>query len=96
MENQVVSRPARRQFALSGLALGAVALAPRAALAQAPAQPAAAPASPAQASGPIVLHGVSPRLTVHAPDTSTARPQPACASIFPGSKAASTSWCARW
>ncbi|MBS0341267.1 MAG: hydroxyisourate hydrolase [Proteobacteria bacterium] len=70
MDNQeVVSRPARRQFALSGLALGAAALAPRAALAQAPAQPAAAPAGPAQASGPIVLHGVSPRLTVHALDT---------------------------
>lgn len=60
MANQVVSRPARRQFALSGLALGAAALAPHGALAQ---------AGPAQASGPIVLHGVSPRLTVHALDT---------------------------
>jgi len=66
MANQVVSQPARRQFALSGLALGAAALAPRSALAQ---QPSAAPAGPAQASGPIVLHGVSPRLTVHALDT---------------------------
>lgn len=69
MENQVVSRPARRQFALLGLALSTVVLAPRAALAQAPGQPAAAPDGPAQASGPIVLHGVSPRLTVHALDT---------------------------
>lgn len=65
MANEVISRPARRQFALSGLALGAAALVPRGAAAQA----AAAPAAPAQASGPIVLHGVSPRLTVHALDT---------------------------
>jgi len=64
MANQVVSCPARRQFALSGLALGAAALAPHGALAQT-----AVPAGPAQASGPIVLHGVSPRLTVHALDT---------------------------
>lgn len=67
MANQVVPRPARRQFALSGLALGAAALAPRGALAQQP-NANAAPAGPAQASGPIVLHGVSPRLTVHALD----------------------------
>ncbi|WP_432726633.1 hydroxyisourate hydrolase [Variovorax sp. W6] len=67
MANQVVSQPARRQFALSGLALGAAALSARTALAQQ--QPGAAPAGPAQASGPIVLHGVSPRLTVHALDT---------------------------
>lgn len=66
MANQVVSHPARRQFALSGLALGAAAIASRGALAQ---QPNAAPAGPARASGPIVLHGVSPRLTVHALDT---------------------------
>lgn len=67
MANQVVSHhPARRQFALSGLALGAAALTARGALAQ---QPGAAPAGPARASGPIVLHGVSPRLTVHALDT---------------------------
>ena len=31
--------------------------------------PAQTPAAPGQASGPIVLHGVSPRLTVHALDT---------------------------
>jgi len=55
-------QPARRQFALSGLALGAAALLPAGASAQ-------TPAAPAQASGPIVLHGVSPRLTVHALDT---------------------------
>lgn len=57
-------RPARRRFALSSLALGAAAIAP----ARVPAQT-APPAGPAQASGPIVLHGVSPRLTVHALDT---------------------------
>ena len=62
---QTAPRLARRQFALSGLALGAAALAPHAAKAQG----SAAPAGPAQASGPIVLHGVSPRLTVHALDT---------------------------
>ncbi|CAM4060829.1 hydroxyisourate hydrolase [Comamonas aquatilis] len=57
--------PARRQFALSGLALGASALvAARGALAAETPQPA-----PAQSSGPIVLHGVSPRLTMHAVDT---------------------------
>lgn len=67
MANQVVSQPARRQFALSGLALGAAALTTRGTLAQQ--QPNAAPAGPTQASGPIVLHGVSPRLTVHALDT---------------------------
>ena len=39
-------------------------LLPAAAAAQTPPQ-----AAPAQASGPIVLHGVSPRLTVHALDT---------------------------
>lgn len=53
--------PSRRQFALSGLALGASALtAARGALAA---------DAPAQSSGPIVLHGASPRLTVHTIDT---------------------------
>lgn len=57
--------PARRQFALSGLALGASALvATRGSLAADTPQ-----AAPAQSSGPIVLHGVSPRLTMHAVDT---------------------------
>ncbi|MEX8192012.1 hydroxyisourate hydrolase [Comamonas guangdongensis] len=57
--------PSRRQFALSGLALGASALtAARGALAAG-----TPPATPAQSSGPIVLHGVSPRLTMHAVDT---------------------------
>jgi 5-hydroxyisourate hydrolase len=62
MSNDDLLQPARRQFALSGLALGAAALLPSVAAAQ-------TPAGPAQASGPIVLHGVSPRLTVHALDT---------------------------
>jgi 5-hydroxyisourate hydrolase len=50
----------RRHFALSTLAIGASALAP---------SPASAQDKPAQASGPIVLAGVSPRLTIHALDT---------------------------
>ena len=62
MPENVISLAARRRFALSGRALGAAALAPHGAKAQ-------TPAGPAQASGPIVLHGVSPRLTVHALDT---------------------------
>jgi 5-hydroxyisourate hydrolase len=61
MADEDLLKPARRQFALSGLALGAVALLPAGATAQTPA--------PAQATGPIVLQGVSPRLTVHALDT---------------------------
>lgn len=57
--------PSRRQFALSGLALGASALtATHGALAADK-----APVAPAQAAGPIVQHGVSPRLTMHAVDT---------------------------
>ncbi|MBS0453570.1 MAG: hydroxyisourate hydrolase [Proteobacteria bacterium] len=67
MNDQGLSRPARRQFALSGLALGAAALAPRAALAQASATAPAPGAAPA--TGPIVQAGASPRLTVHAIDT---------------------------
>lgn len=65
METPPDFRPARRQFALSGLALGAAALAAR----TAQAQTAPAGAGPLQSSGPIVLHGVSPRLTVHTLDT---------------------------
>ncbi|MDE2414222.1 MAG: hydroxyisourate hydrolase [Comamonadaceae bacterium] len=65
MTDQRLPRTARRQFTLSGLALGAAALAPRAGLAQTP----AATAEPARASGPIVQAGASPRLTVHAIDT---------------------------
>ena len=65
MTDQGISRPARRQFALSGLALGAAALASRGALAQAP----AAVPGPAPATGPIVQAGASPRLTIHAIDT---------------------------
>lgn len=68
----------RRRFVRAGAALGAGVLAARAAGAQdtAPAaamrpstSTAAATPAPAQASGPIVLHGASPRLTVHALDT---------------------------
>jgi 5-hydroxyisourate hydrolase len=62
MADEDLLHPARRQFALTGLALGAAALLPAAATAQ-------TPPAPAQATGPIVLHGVSPRLTVHALDT---------------------------
>jgi 5-hydroxyisourate hydrolase len=62
MTDDTLLHPARRQFALSGLALGATALLPSAVAAQTADRP-------AQASGPIVLHGVSPRLTVHALDT---------------------------
>ena len=64
LANDDLLQPARRQFALSGLALGAAALLPAVAAAQTP-----PPAGPAQATGPIVLQGVSPRLTVHALDT---------------------------
>lgn len=64
MADDDLKQPARRQFALSSLALGAATLLPTLAAAQTP-----APAGPAQASGPIVLQGVSPRLTVHALDT---------------------------
>jgi 5-hydroxyisourate hydrolase len=60
---KAIEQPARRRFALSGLAFGATVLAARGARAD------DAPAAPARASGPIVLHGVSPRLTVHALDT---------------------------
>jgi 5-hydroxyisourate hydrolase len=62
MADEDLLQPERRQFALSGLALGAAALLPTVTAAQ-------TPSAPAQATGPIVLHGVSPRLTVHALDT---------------------------
>jgi 5-hydroxyisourate hydrolase len=62
MDDNELLQPGRRQFALSGLALGAAVLLPAAATAQ-------TPPVPAQATGPIVLQGVSPRLTVHALDT---------------------------
>jgi 5-hydroxyisourate hydrolase len=61
MANDDLLQPARRQFALSGLALGAAALLPTAADAQ-------TPAAPAQGSAPVVQAGLSPRLTVHAID----------------------------
>ena len=62
MSNDDVIEPARRQFALSGLALGAAALLPSAASAQ------TATPAPAQGASPVVQAGLSPRLTVHAID----------------------------
>ncbi|MFC4927391.1 MULTISPECIES: hydroxyisourate hydrolase [Delftia] len=59
--------PERRRFALGSLAVGASAL--TGVCGSSEAQPAAALPAPAQASGPIVLHGASPRLTMHAIDT---------------------------
>jgi len=63
MANDDLLQPARRQFTLSSLAMAAGALVPIEARAQA-----AEPAKPAQATGPVVQQGVSPRLTVHALD----------------------------
>ena len=60
MADDDLLQPERRQFALSGLALGAAALLPAAASAQTPA--------PAQGASPVVQAGLSPRLTVHAID----------------------------
>lgn len=59
--DKAAPRLARRQFALSGLALGAAALAAGRAM--------AADTKPTQAGGPIVQAGLSPRLTIHALDT---------------------------
>jgi 5-hydroxyisourate hydrolase len=61
MADDDLFEPERRQFALSGLALGAAALLPAAAAAQ-------TPAAPAQGASPVVQAGLSPRLTVHAID----------------------------
>lgn len=55
-------QPERRQFAISGLALGASMLLPASASAQTPAP------APAQGASPVVQAGLSPRLTVHAID----------------------------
>lgn len=55
-------RLARRQFALSTLAVGATILAPKNTVA-------ADVQASGRASGPVVLAGVSPRLTIHALDT---------------------------
>jgi len=62
MVNDDMLQPARRQFALSGLALGAAALLPAAASAQ------TSTPAPAQGASPVVQAGLSPRLTVHAID----------------------------
>ena len=62
MANDDLIEPARRQFALSSLALGAAALLPSAASAQ------TATPAPAQGASPVVQAGLSPRLTVHAID----------------------------
>lgn len=58
-------RPTRRYLALSGIAAGALALTARSGYAQ---------DKPAQSTGPIVLAGVSPRLTIHALDTYNGAP----------------------
>ncbi len=63
MANDDLLQPARRKFTLSSLALAAGALVPVEVRAQA-----TEPAKPAQATGPVVQQGVSPRLTVHALD----------------------------
>ncbi|HYD58708.1 MAG TPA: hydroxyisourate hydrolase [Noviherbaspirillum sp.] len=65
MNDNSIKNPDRRRFAVTGLALGGAALVSHSALAT---TPATAPAA-AQSSGPIVLHGVSPRLTIHILDT---------------------------
>ena len=62
MANDDLIEPARRQFALSSLALGAAVLLPSAASAQ------TATPAPAQGASPVVQAGLSPRLTVHAID----------------------------
>jgi 5-hydroxyisourate hydrolase len=62
MANDDLLQPARRQFALSGLALGAAALLPATASAQ------TTTPAPAQGASPVVQAGLSPRLTVHAID----------------------------
>lgn len=62
MANEDPLQPERRQFTLSGLALGAAVLLPGAAAAQ------TAPPAPAQGASPVVQAGLSPRLTVHAID----------------------------
>jgi 5-hydroxyisourate hydrolase len=62
MANDDLIEPVRRQFALSGLALGAAALLPSMASAQ------TATPAPAQGASPVVQAGLSPRLTVHAID----------------------------
>ncbi|MDM0023966.1 hydroxyisourate hydrolase [Variovorax saccharolyticus] len=62
MHSQAFPSLARRRFAMSGLAIGAGALVGKGAQA-------GDAAAPARASGPIVLHGQSPRLTVHALNT---------------------------
>ena len=62
MVNDDMLQPARRQFALSGLALGAAALLPAAASAQ------TSTPAPAPGASPVVQAGLSPRLTVHAID----------------------------
>ena len=82
----------RRRFALSGLALGATALgagcASSAATPVAPMAP--APMTPvAQAAGPVVLAGVSPRLTIHCLDTYHGTPAAGLKvdfSVFDGAK----------
>ncbi|MND43067.1 5-hydroxyisourate hydrolase [compost metagenome] len=61
--NDIV-RPNRRQFVMGTLVMAGGLLVARQALATA-----SAGVQPAQAAGPISLHGVSPRLTIHILDT---------------------------
>lgn len=64
-----VIQPERRQFVIASMALaGGVVLSGRASSATSSAAASAAP-QPAQAAGPISLHGASPRLTIHLLDT---------------------------
>ncbi|MGT2433180.1 hydroxyisourate hydrolase [Cupriavidus basilensis] len=58
----------RRQFAIGSALFGSGMLLAASGLAATPQAPAGTPA-PAQDAGPIVLHGVSPRLTIHTLDT---------------------------
>lgn len=64
-QNDGAVQTSRRRLALAGLALGAAAVSPARAQGGGPG---AAPA-PVQTRGPTVLHGLSPRLTVHAIDS---------------------------
>lgn len=67
MDDTDLPMPGRRRLALTGLSLGAAALLPGAG--RAAEQPSAAAPAPSQSTGPIALHGASPRLTVHVLDT---------------------------
>ncbi len=69
MADPVTPSRGRRHFALTTLAAGSAVWATPTRVAQAQAPSQSPSQAPSQASGPIVLHGVSPRLTVHTLDT---------------------------